>query len=332
VIIHIANINHAPTAQAPANMTVPEGSLLSLIGQGNDTDTEEQSDLTYAWQQTGPVAGPVIPGANLNFIAPLVTAGGNPDAKITLTFRLTVTDPNGAADSHTVEVVVANVDHAPTAIAGGNLTVNEAASVTLNGSASSDPDGDALAFAWVQVTGPAVMLNDANTAFPSFTAPFVNGAGATLKFQLNVIDGFGEVNSATMCVTVKNINDPPICDGAQPSIASLWPPNHSMVKVSILGMVDPNGNANIRITSVTQDEATEGLGDGDTAIDAIINGDNTVLLRAECSGKGNGRVYHLHFTASDIEGSCSYVVTVSVPHSKKTDVAIDGGELFDSTH
>ena len=38
------------------------------------------------------------------------------------------------------------------------------------------------------------------------------------------------------------------------------------------------------------------------------------------------------FTASDFEGSCSHVVTVSVPHDKKGDVAIDGGELFDSTH
>jgi hypothetical protein len=30
---------------------------------------------------------------------------------------------------------------------------------------------------------------------------------------------------------------------AQPSIGTLWPPDHSMVKVSILGVVDPNNNA-----------------------------------------------------------------------------------------
>ena len=43
----------------------------------------------------------------------------------------------------------------------------------------------------------------------------------------------------------------------------------------------------ITIDGVTQDEATNGLGDGDTPIDAVINADGTVLLRAERSGKGN---------------------------------------------
>jgi hypothetical protein len=105
-----------------------------------------------------------------------------------------------------------------------------------------------------------------------------------------------------------------------------------MVKVSILGVVDVNGNSTVTITGVKQDEATNGLGDGDTAIDAIINADGTVLLRAERSGNGNGRVYHIHFTASDGEGGVSGVVTVCVPRSKASDIAIDGGELFDSTH
>lgn len=45
-----------------------------------------------------------------------------------------------------------------------------------------------------------------------------------------------------------------------------------------------------------------------------------MLLRAERSG--NGRVYHIHFTPSDLEGSSSGVVTVSVRHSKKR-VVID---------
>src|SRR5204863_7004149 len=104
-------------------------------------------------------------------------------------------------------------------------------------------------------------------------------------------------------------------------------------KVSILAVVDPNNNATTRITGVTQDEATNGLGDGDTAVDAVINADGTVLLRAERSGQGDGRVYHIHFTASDFEGSASGVVTVAVPHDQgKNNVVIDGGELFSSTN
>jgi hypothetical protein len=332
VSIHIANLNHAPIAQAPANLSVPEGSPVILIGQGTDPDTEEQSQLVYAWRQTvGPAVQLVGAGANVGFTAPPVTAGGDPNAKAILTFVLTVTDPNGATGSGSVDVVVANVDHAPIAIAGGNLTVNEAASVTLNGSASSDPDSDPLTYAWVQVSGPAVALNDANTAYPYFIAPFVNAAGATLGFSLTVNDPYGGTSSAAMAVTVKNINDPPNCDHAQASIVNLWPPDHRMVKVSIVGVVDPNNNATITITSVTQDELTCDSDDHDTGPDAVINSDGTVLLRAERSGDGTGRVYHIHFTAADFEGYCSNVVTVSVPHDKKDSKVNDGGERFDST-
>lgn len=329
---HVANINHPPVAQPPANMTVLEGTDVTLIGQATDPDSEEQSQLSYAWTQ---IAGPTVAlnasGTSASFTAPLLNDGGDPNAKITLTFMLTVTDPNGASGSNSVDVVVANVDHSPTAIAGNNLVVDENSSVTLNGSASTDPDSDPLTFSWIQIAGPAVTLVDANTAFPHFTAPFVNAAGATLQFQLTVDDGFGGTNSTTVTVTVKNINDPPNIDHAQASVTTLWPPNHTMTKVSIIGVIDPNNNDTINVTGVTQDEPTNGTGDGDVPVDAVINSDGSVLLRAERAGNGNGRVYHIHFTASDFEGSASGVVNVIVPLNKKTDGAIDGGELYDST-
>jgi hypothetical protein len=249
---------------------------------------------------------------------------------VTLTFRLTVTDPNGVSATDDVNVVVTNLDHAPTAVAGGSLTVNEGASVTLNGSASIDPDGDALTYSWAQTSGPPVTLSDANTAFPFFTSPTVGPEGATLKFRLTVSDGFGGSSSDSATVTVTNVNVPPVLVNPQPSVDSLWPPNHQMVSVSINGVIDPDNNVTITITSVTQDEPTEGGGDGDTPIDAIINGDGTVLVRAERSREGDGRVYHIHFTASDPEGSVSGVVKVTAP-PKQSDPAIDGGELFDST-
>jgi hypothetical protein len=312
-------------------MTVSEGASVELISQGTDPDPEEQSQLVYNWTQTaGPPVSITTNGANANFIAPPVIDGGDPNAKVTLTFLLTVTDPNGASGTSSVDVVVANVDHAPTAVAGNNLTVNEGDSVTLNGSASSDPDSDPLTYSWTQVSGPAVALTGADTALPRFTAPFVNSAGATLQFQLTVDDGFGGTNTAMTTVTIKNINDPPNVEPAQPDIALLWPPNHGMVKVAIVGVVDPNNNDTIQITGVTQDEPTNGSEDGDTPVDAVINSDGTVLLRAERVGDGNGRVYHIHFTASDFEGSASGVVDVNVPQNKNAPV-IDDGELYDST-
>jgi chitinase len=103
-----------------------------------------------------------------------------------------------------------------------------------------------------------------------------------------------------------------------------------MVSVGITGVTDPNNNATISITGVTQDEPTNGLGDGDTPIDAIINANGTVLLRAERSGNGDGRIYRISFIASDLEGSASGAVTVCVPHSVKKP-AIDNGQIYNST-
>ena len=72
---------------------------------------------------------------------------------------------------------------------------------------------------------------------------------------------------------MQNSNDPPLVSAAVPSLSVLWPPNHGLVSISIDGVSDPDNNALIIIDGVTQDEPTNGQGDGDTAIDAVINGD-----------------------------------------------------------
>src|SRR5207249_785024 len=62
------------------------------------------------------------------------------------------------------------------------------------------------------------------------------------------------------------------------------------------------------------------------------SGDDSVLLRAERSGNGDGRVYRVSFKVDDPEQSASGTVKVMVPHDKKTDIAIDSGGNYDSTH
>jgi hypothetical protein len=74
----------------------------------------------------------------------------------------------------------------PTANAGPDQTVNAGASVTLTGS-GSDPDSgpSPLTFAWTQVSGPSVTINNANQA----TATATLATAATYVFQLTVSDG-----------------------------------------------------------------------------------------------------------------------------------------------
>jgi hypothetical protein len=128
-----------------------------------------------------------------------------------------------------------------------------------------------------------------------------------------------------------DINDPPACALAQASPDLLWPPNHKLLSVGIVGVADPNDDTvSLTVTGVRQDEPVKGLGNGDTSPDAVIQGDE-VLLRAERAGNGNGRVYRVVFTADDgFGGYCTGSVRVCVPHDRRADSCVDNGQLYNS--
>jgi hypothetical protein len=341
VRINVANVNHAPTANGGGNQTnISEGAPVELHGTGDDADTEEVGSLDFQWTQT---SGPSVTlngsGKDVSFTAPTI-GGGDPNAFVTLGFHLLVSDACGGSATDDITVHVANIPHSPVAVAQGPATANEGGdNVTLDGSGSSDPDGDPLSYAWTQISGPAVTLSyapgDTAHAMPMFITPWVS-ADTPLKFKLTVNDGFDGTSTAYVTVTVINWHTPPNVANARADMPVLWPPDHKMLPVQILGVVMPSDDR-ITITTVTQDEPTNGLGDGDTPIDAMIHhntppDNDDVNLRAERSGKGDGRVYKVCFMVADPEQSATGCVQVVVPKSKKTDAAIDSGGTYDSTH
>lgn len=100
--------------------------------------------------------------------------------------------------------------------------------------------------------------------------------------------------------------------------ATLWPPNHKMVRIrpTVTATDDQDPNLTLAL-EVTSSEPDDGLGDGDTSGDAVIHSPTDVELRAERSGTGTGRTYTLKWTATDAAGNTStYVATVKVPKSK----------------
>ncbi|MCB0164361.1 MAG: CehA/McbA family metallohydrolase [Anaerolineae bacterium] len=91
------------------------------------------------------------------------------------------------------------VERLPVAEAGPALIVPIDSIVALNGSASYDPDQDALVYQWSQQSGPAVSLNDKTVAKPTFTAPHIP---TNLAFQLTVADPGGLTAADTVSVQV----------------------------------------------------------------------------------------------------------------------------------
>mgnify|MGYP001813148072 FL=1 len=112
----------------------------------------------------------------------------------------------------------------------------------------------------------------------------------------------------------------------------MWPPNHTYRSIDILGVTDPDGDqVTLTVDSIFQDEAVDAPGSGNTAPDGRGIGTPSAEVRAERAGGGDGRVYHIGFTAEDGNGgACTGVVQVGVPHSSGG-VAADDGALFDST-
>jgi hypothetical protein len=110
----------------------------------------------------------------------------------------------------------------------------------------------------------------------------------------------------------------------------LWPPNGRLAPVAVDGVEDPDGDPRaITITGITQNEPVQ----GGSWPDAWVPRAGPVLLRAERTGAGDGRVYRVAFVAEDRHGQqCAGTVTVCVPHDRGRDSAcIDRGRRFNST-
>jgi uncharacterized protein (TIGR03382 family) len=181
VVIHKSN--RQPVVKGPNDKMVEERTHLTLDAEGTDADADA---LTYQWEQTG---GPVVElsgddTAQLSFTTPEVLGD------TLMTFRLMAKDSDGKeSEAVTVNLMVTDVNRAPTAlarkIAGGSVAGD---SITLDGTGSTDPDGQTLTYQWTQVSGPSVTLTPADGAVTSFVSP-KSKDGATLVFELTVSDG-----------------------------------------------------------------------------------------------------------------------------------------------
>lgn len=173
--------NHAPVADAGEDQEAETGHVAHLDGSGSaDADGDP---LDYSWRVISQPQGSTSTLINTGWPTPEIYL----DRAGTYSIELTVSD--GALDaSDTVDIVAVTPNGAPTANAGPDQVVYSGSLVALNGSGSTDPEGDALNYTWTMVSKPSgstASLSNFTTSRPSFTADQVG----SYEISLVVDDG-----------------------------------------------------------------------------------------------------------------------------------------------
>ncbi len=186
--------NEPPIAKAGNDRSVRPGEAFILNG-ALSSDPDGAADIdSYSWKQTG---GTSVVLSNADKATANAVA---PDQEDTLTFTLTVTDKSGEQSSDSVTINVAQTNLPPVAKASASPTLAPSGSVVnLLGSDSSDPEGGALTYKWVQVSGTPLTINNFSSANATFTAPAQHQG---LEFELEVTDDQGAKSTARVVVNV----------------------------------------------------------------------------------------------------------------------------------
>jgi hypothetical protein len=176
----------------------PQGS--SLLPNITTTNFNNQNIPTNSLSAT--LASSTSPSINSN--TPPVANISHPVPDLTVVEASRVMSPPKAYATTHITIPSSHAAIPPVAVVGPDLTVDRGALVILDGSASHDRDHDPLAFAWTQTGGsPAVMLNDANAARATFTAPSNLLGDTSMFFRLTVTDKVGLTDSAVEKVTIR---------------------------------------------------------------------------------------------------------------------------------
>ncbi|MGD8593809.1 MAG: hypothetical protein PVF82_13295, partial [Gammaproteobacteria bacterium] len=178
----IVTINAPPIANAGTDQQVSVGAVVTLNGNGSDADGTIGS---YLWRQSGTPAVLLSSAdtASTGFTAPQV------DQPTVLTFRLTVSDNDGATASDVVAVTVIPTANQPVAHAGDDQAANPGDTVTMAGSGEVS-NGTITGYLWEHTPGqnqePAIDIPNPQSQFIEFTAPEVTEPTA-LTITLTVI-------------------------------------------------------------------------------------------------------------------------------------------------
>ncbi len=243
--VTVQNLPEVPVADAGPDQTVDEGELVTLNGS-NSFDPGHNS-LTYHWTGPNGIELMVADEMQIQFTAPEVISDS--------IFVFTLVVSNGAEESAPDEVVVEvrNILHPPVADAGSDQIVYAGETVTLDGSASLDMEGDELFYEWLVPEG--ISPDGLNESICTFIAPeyYVD---TTLVFYLIVTNGNELSDTSGIEITIKTTvtaSENPV----ESEKFYIYPnPSYGIINLK-LQHIEPGTDCNLFITTASGEKVLE---------------------------------------------------------------------------
>ncbi|MCP4803882.1 MAG: hypothetical protein GY913_14315 [Proteobacteria bacterium] len=304
--------NHAPVADAGDDIDGAVDTLSALDGSASydpDGDT-----LSWDWSFLSLPADSTLTDGNIGN-RDTNTAAVTPDVPGSYRLLLEACDDGGLCDTDTTTISVIDTSNTPpVADAGPDQSVDVGEEADLDGSGSSDPDGDTLSYTWTLGATPAgssatsADIGGASSELATFT-PDVDG---TFELRLEVCDASDCDIDATLVTAGSGGNTPPVADAGSDATASTG----SQVTMNGSGSYDVDGD------SLTYRWGFKSVPSGSS----ITNDDWTD--RATTSGKFTPDVagdYEIRLTVNDGTDESSDLVTVTVSNGGNSAPVVDAG-------
>ena len=298
VELDIAPANRAPVFTSPDTASTKENTS-GMIYTATAEDPDADDTLSFSIVGGADRNFFSLSGADLSFTsAPDYENPSDSDRDNVYQLRLRVTDASGLYDELDLNLSVLDVNEAPTALISVILnqsgsTITTATQVTLDGSASSDPDGDILSYSWSEPDGQDISLSTTTDVNTSFTAT----TPGTYTFTLTVSDGEFAA-SDVLILEIISANQPPIARiVVHPDPDSSTIATETLVTLDGSLSSDPDGDE----LSFTWSQASE------QNISLSSTSDTNTTFTAATPG-----IYTFTLTVSDGELQDSEVVTVLV--------------------
>ncbi len=182
----------APTASAGAARAVATGATVTL--DGSASRDPGGAALSYAWTLASRPTGSTAVLAAATTVGPRFVA----DLPGTYSAQLVVSNGSSSSAAASVNISASFTNAAPSARTSGNQSVLLAATVVLDGTPSTDPDGDPLTYRWaliVQPSGSSAALSSATSPRPTFVADLAGSYTATLVVNDGKSDSLSSIVS-----------------------------------------------------------------------------------------------------------------------------------------